>query len=704
MTLYEKIEHEIEFKPCTVYNLKNRFGGSKTEDRAVMAAVDALVARGVICQTQGVFFTVRSKRREKMIPCKVVKLGKTFGFVMRDDETGDLFVPGRFLMGAMPGDRVLVEKNERPRMEGSDEGQVIAIIEKNDRFVGTARRFEGKLMFVPDDCTTLYMQIARDCDGGAKDGDKVAIEIVSRGRRQDDHKVSVMMRFGSADEAKQCAKALLFAQGVSRQFPPEVKAAGKKYEGATVKESDMQGRLDLRALPIFTIDSASTKDIDDAVSIKETPQGFELGVHIADVSHYVKPDTALDDEAMKRATSVYYADQVVPMLPRQLSNGLCSLNEKEARLAFSCLMHLDKKGELVDFRFVKTVIYSRVKGVYDEINAIYAGEASAKLCAKYDEVSAQFPAMMKLYELRKEHRKARGCMDIESDECKLVIDDEGHCIDVKKRTRGVSEMIVEELMLLANQCAGRFGRIKKAPFVYRVHEEPNGEKLERLHALLQGCGINDRFEEAVPKTKELSKILDGARGEANEKIVHTGILRCMSKAKYEPQPKGHYGLVLADYSHFTSPIRRYPDLAIHRILSDMVQDMPSEMLAVQYSDFVQQASKQSSEREVVAMQIERKAESCYKAEYARRHLGESYEGKISGVTQRGLFIELEKGVEGFVPASSLTATGTLYTEGVCLSDPASGKKWSLGDAMMITIVRADVNLGKVDFEVAQGAV
>ncbi len=700
MNLSEKIEHEIAFRPCDVYNLKSRFGGDKNSNRLIMQAVDALVRKGVICQKEGIFFTVRSKRMEKTFPCKVVKLGKTFGFVMREDLTGDLFVPGRFLMGAMPGDRVLVEKNENPRMAGSEEGEVVAVLERNNNFVGTVRRVEGKVRFVPDDCTTLYMEIARGCEGGAKDGDKVAIEIITRGRRQDDHKVSVVMKFGSADEAKQCAKALLFAQGVERTFPAEVKAEGKKFQNVTVKEEDTQGRIDLRALPIFTIDSAHTKDIDDALSVVETPQGFELGVHIADVSHYVKPGSILDEEAIKRSTSVYYADQVVPMLPKQLSNGVCSLNEKETRLAFSCLMHLDKAGELVDFRFVKSVIYSRVKGVYDEINAILAETASPELIAKYDEVSAQLPAMKKLYELRKVNRKARGCMDIESGECKLILDDEGHCIDVQKRTRGISEAMVEEFMLLANQSAARYARVKKVPFVYRVHEAPNAEKLERLHTLLKGCGIHYHFAGEVPETKELSAILDATRGNANEKIVHTGLLRCMSKAKYEPVPKGHYGLVLADYAHFTSPIRRYPDLAIHRILGKMIENVPAEQITEEFTAFAAMASKQSSEREVVAMQIERKAESCYKAEYARRHLGEVFAGNISGVTQRGLFIELKSGVEGFVPAASLSETGTLLIEGVGLSDPASGKMWSMGDEMMITIVRSDVNLGKVDFAVA----
>ena len=623
---------------------------------------------------------------------------------MLEDGTSDIFIPGRFTKGAMPGDDVLVEKFEHPRVEGSDEGAILAILTEKNDLVGTVRRVEGRLRFVPDDCPAITMPLARDCEGGAKDGDKVAVEILNRGNRQEDHRVGVAMRFGSSDEAKRCAKALLYAKDIRTRFPDKVRDEAKKFEGAEVSEKDCEGRMDLRALPIFTIDSAETKDIDDAISLTRTSDGgFELGVHIADVSNYVKPGTELDNEAFSRATSVYYADQVVPMLPKALSNGICSLNENELRLAFSCLMRLDKEGNLTDYRFVKSIIRSRVKGVYSEINALLAGTADAEIKAKYADVIDQLPAMKELYGHRARLRKERGCMDIESGEVKLILDENGRCIDVKKRTSGESESMIEEFMLLANQCAAHFARVKQIPFVYRVHEEPNAEKLERLHALLQACGINDHFAKDVPTPKELSAILEGVRGTPYEQIINTGMLRCMSKALYEEKPKGHYGLVLKDYAHFTSPIRRYPDLAIHRIMTDMLKGTEKETMILRYTDFAERASKQSSEREVIAMQIERKAEDCYKAEYARRHLGECYEGTISGVTQRGLFIELDNGVEGFVPASSLTPSGTSLTEGVRLTDPASGKTWSLGDKMMITIVRADVNLGKIDFEVAPAA-
>ena len=701
MALREKIEHAIQNQPCTVKDLKSKFGGDRSADRKVMEALDSLVHDAVICQKQGVFFTVRSGRAEKALLCKVVKLGKNFAFVMLEDGTSDIFIPGRFTRGAMPGDDVLVEKFAHPRVEGSDEGEILAVLTEKNDLVGTVRRIEGRLKFVPDDCPAISMQLMRDCEGGAKDGDKVAVEILLRGNRQEDHRVGVAMRFGSSDEAKRCAKALLYAKDIHTRFPEKVREEAKKFEDMTISEKEMEGRMDLRALPIFTIDSAETKDIDDAVSLTRTSEGgFELGVHIADVSNYVKPGTELDNEAFNRATSVYYADQVVPMLPKALSNGICSLNEKEVRLAFSCLMRLDPDGNLTDYRFVKSVICSRVKGVYSEINALLAGTADAEIQAKYAEVKDQLPAMKELYGHRARLRKERGCMDIESGEVKLILDEDGHCIDVKKRTSGESESMIEEFMLLANQCAAHFARVKQIPFVYRVHEEPNAEKLERLHALLQACGINDHFAKEVPTPKELSAILEGVRGTSYEQIINTGMLRCMSKALYEEKPKGHYGLVLKDYAHFTSPIRRYPDLAIHRIMTDMLKGVDKETMILRYTDFAEKASKQSSEREVIAMQIERKAEDCYKAEYARRHLGECYEGTISGVTQRGLFIELENGVEGFVPASSLTPTGTTLTEGVRLSDPVSGKSWNLGDSMMITIVRADVNLGKIDFEVA----
>ena len=699
MAMRDKIEHAIQNQPCTVKDLKAKFGGDRGADRKVMEAVDQLVHEAVICQRQGVFFTVRSGRADKALLCKVVKLGKNFAFVMLEDGTSDIFIPGRFTRGAMPGDMVLVEKFEHPRVEGSDEGEILAILEEKNSLVGTARRIEGRLKFVPDDCPAISMQLMRDCEGGAKDGDKVAVEILQRGNRQEDHRVGVAMRFGNSDEAKRCAKALLYAQDIRSRFPDKVRDEAKKLENAEVSEKDTEGRMDLRALPIFTIDSAETKDIDDAISLTKTPEGgFELGVHIADVSNYVKPGTELDNEAFNRATSVYYADQVVPMLPKQLSNGICSLNEGALRLAFSCLMRLDKDGNLTDYRFAKTVIRSRVKGVYSEINALLAGSADDELKGKYHEVLSQLPAMKELYGHRARLRKERGCMDIESGEVKLILDEDGHCIDVKKRTSGESEAMIEEFMLLANQCAANAGRTNKVPFVYRVHEAPDAEKMEKLSATLLACGLNAKFKNPIPTQLELAALLDETRDQPIQIPVHTGILRSMQKARYAPQPLGHYGLVLADYAHFTSPIRRYPDLAIHRILSEMLLGASASQLQKDFNEFAQQASEKSSKQEVAAVRIERDVEDLYKAEYMHNHLGEVYTGTVAGITPRGVFVELENTVEGFVPAAQLCKGEPQVIDGVSMLDPLTGKSWMLGSSMKIQVAAADVALGRIDFE------
>ena len=701
--LQKNILAACKHRPQTLRELQNAL---QVDNSRLRNTVTGMVATGMLSARNGTyvpgFAVMENTDAPAGIPCTLVKLAARFGFASRDDGTGDIFIPGRVLHGAMPQDKIIIKLFDHPRVEGSAEGEVVEVTTPHNTFAGTIVLTEdGRLAVEPDGCRDVRIVLDKKGINGAQLGDKVGAILTNRGQRHMDHRCAVAERFGTSDRAAECAKAVLYGRDVRQEFPEEVLAEAHAYDNALIDPAEAAHRADLRGLPIFTIDSAETKDIDDAISLMKTQNGgYELGVHIAYVSHYVRPDTALDKEAYERATSIYYADKVIPMLPTQLSNGICSLNEGEERLAFSCLMQLDESGNIHSYQFVKSVIRSRVKGVYKEINALLDGSNDPALVTKYKDVMAQLPAMTELYEKRLALRKARGAMDIESDEAKLVMDEEGRCVDIVKRTRGVSECMIEEFMLLANQCAAHFARVKQIPFVYRVHEEPNGEKLERLHSLLQACGINDHFAKEVPTPKELSAILEGVRGTPFEQIVNTGMLRCMSKACYEEKPKGHYGLVLKDYAHFTSPIRRYPDLAIHRMMTDLLSGTDKETMIVRYTDFAEKASKQSSEREVLAVQIERKAEDYYKAEYARRHLGECYEGIISGVTQRGIFVELENGVEGFVPASSLTATGTTLTEGIRLSDPASGKTWSLGDSMMITIVRADINLGKVDFEVA----
>ena len=707
MSMRDKIEHAIQNQPCTVKELKQKFGGERGADRKVMEALDELVREAVVCQRQGVFFTVRSGRADKALLCKVVKLGKNFAFVMLEDGTSDIFIPGRFTKGAMPGDDVLVEKFEHPRVEGSDEGAILAILTEKNDLVGTVRRVEGRLRFVPDDCPAITMPLARDCEGGAKDGDKVAVEILNRGNRQEDHRVGVAMRFGSSDEAKRCAKALLYAKDIRTRFPDKVRDEAKKFEGAEVSEKDCEGRMDLRALPIFTIDSAETKDIDDAISLTRTSDGgFELGVHIADVSNYVKPGTELDNEAFSRATSVYYADQVVPMLPKALSNGICSLNENELRLAFSCLMRLDKEGNLTDYRFVKSIIRSRVKGVYSEINALLAGTADAEIKAKYADVIDQLPAMKELYGHRARLRKERGCMDIESGEVKLILDEDGHCIDVKKRTSGESEAMIEEFMLLANQCAAHFARVKQIPFVYRVHDVPDPERIQKLSTFISNYGYymkalgrrNSKVSTEEIHPKEIQKLLQKIEGTPEEPMIARLTLRSMKQAKYSTECTGHFGLACQYYCHFTSPIRRYPDLQIHRIIKEQLRGRLKEERVEHYRDILPEVAKHSSEMERRADEAERETDKLKKVEYMEQHIGEEYEGVISGVTGWGLYVELPNTVEGLIHISTIPGDYYHYNEAACeMVGEATGRCFKLGMPVRIEVEDCDRFMRTINF-------
>lgn len=699
--LQKNILMAVKRRPCTLRELQNNL---QVDFSRLRYTVSAMVATGELTMRDGRYApglaSMSNAAAPDAIPCTLVKLAARFGFASRDDGEGDIFIPGRALHGAMPQDKILVQLFLHPRVEGSAEGEVLEVTAPHNNFAGTVVvSDDGRLAVEPDGCRDVRILIDKNGADGAKAGEKVGATLTGRGGRHSEHRCTVAERFGSADKACECARAILYGKEVHLEFSEEVMAEAKRYENATIDQAEAANRMDLRGIPIFTIDSAETKDIDDAISLMKLQNGgFELGVHIADVSHYVTPGTELDKEAFERATSIYYADKVIPMLPTQLSNGVCSLNEGEDRLAFSCLMELDAGGNIHSYRFVKSVIRSRVKGVYKEINALLDGSDDADLNAKYRDVLPQFPAMSELYARRCELRKARGSMEIESDEAKLVMDEEGRCVDIVKRSRGVSECMIEEFMLLANQCAANAGRTHKVPFVYRIHEAPDAERMEKLSNTLKACGLEAHFAGPVPTQLELSALLDKTRGQPIQIPVHTGILRSMQKARYSPEPKGHFGLVLEDYAHFTSPIRRYPDLSIHRILTDMLVGAPEQQLVKDYNEFAAHSSEQSSRQEVVAVRIERDVEDLYKAEYMRNHLGEVYDGTVAGVTPRGVFIALENTVEGFVPAAQLCKGEAVVTEGVRIYDPLTGRAWMLGDAMKVKVAAADVALGRIDFE------
>ncbi|MCR5016496.1 MAG: ribonuclease R [Ruminococcus sp.] len=625
---------------------------------------------------------------------EVTRLSRTFGFAMTDSGV-EYFIPGKCMLGAMPGDRVLIA--DIASRTGEPEGEITDILSfGSSALTGRIEEADGELYLVPDIAQRNHMIIVKDGSVPFAEGDKVLAEVAFRGRRHAEHKVRITSVFGSSELAASCAQAILRIHGAPEEFPAEALKEAKKISEGGVQEFSLNNREDLRGLPIFTIDSAESKDLDDAVSVSRTERGYLLGVHIADVSHYVRGNSELDKEALRRGTSIYYADKVIPMLPKELSNGICSLNPDEDRLTLTAFTELDSVGNILGYRFCKSVIRSRVKGVYSEINAILAGTADADITEKYSSVLDELPLMNELADVLIAKKQRRHAPELETTESKLIIGEDGVCCDVQPRARGKSERIIEEFMLTANECAAKLAKEKKVPFVYRVHEAPPEEKTAALCEALTKAGIEyPHFQEFKPA--HAAAILDNARDSDAFEAVNMMVLRSMAKAKYSEEPLGHFGLVLEDYAHFTSPIRRYPDLAIHRIITDILAGYNEEWLSKRYSGFAVKAAETSTNAELRAVAIERECEDCYKAEYMKQHLGESFTAKISGVMEYGLYAELPNTVEGLVHIRTLPEGEYDYSEPVALTEKFSGVTYRLGDTVQVICAAVNVSDGTIDF-------
>lgn len=683
-------------KPIPQKELAAKCRSMRGSSANFVSALDGLIAEGTVCRRKRGLVLAEEAGFFK---AEVMRLNKTFGFIKRCSDDTEVFVPGKFLCGALPGDIVLA-RYIRSR-SGSPEGEVTDVLKPSGaRITGVIEKDGEKLWLRPDSMSGTPIKIAEsDSEYGV--GDKVLAEIIFRGTRHADHRARVLCSFGDSQCAAACAEAMLAVGGVPVEFSEAARFEAKKIAAAGIWECDFEGRLDLRGQTIFTIDSAHSKDLDDAVSISRNPDGgYALGVHIADVSHYVRANSPLDSEALDRGTSIYYADKVIPMLPKELSNGICSLNPGEPRLAFSALMDISGEGELLRFSFHKSVICSRVKGVYSEINSILGGSAEKEILEKYSELIPSIKIMDELADKRIALRKKRGAPEIETSESSLIIGENGLCTGVLPRTRGKSEMIIEEFMLLANESAARLAKEKEIPFVYRVHESPAPERIENLKESLTRMNVEyPVFSEVKPV--HLAEILKNAKDKPCYPAVNMLALRSMAKAKYEPEPKGHFGLALEDYAHFTSPIRRYPDLAIHRILSDAVSGADSQRLEKRYSGFVSRASQHSTDMEIRAMNIERDCEDCYKAEYMLEHIGEEFEGFISSVTEFGFYVELPSTVEGLVHINTLPEGNYIYDGFFTIADEFGSKTYSVGDRVRVLCARANVNSGNIDFELTR---
>jgi ribonuclease R len=619
-----------------------------------------------------------------------------YGFVVREDGGDDVFVPAPRMGTALHGDTVVVRLRRNPQRNNSLEGEVVEVVQRSvGAIVGTLRKDgKGGVVVPDDDHISKEIVILPKNVRGARNRQKVVVELTQIGRRKAEGVVKEVL--GYADQKGVGVMSILYQHGIRTEFPASVLSAAAQIE-QSVRPEEAKNREDLRGLKVFTIDGADAKDLDDAVSIEALADGLvRLGVHIADVSFYVKEGGEIDKEALRRGTSVYPVDRVVPMLPVELSNGICSLNGGVDRLALSCFMDIDKAGSVVNYRISKTIINSCHRMTYDDVELIIQGDAAMR--EKYADITPDILMMQELAAALTRMRQRRGSIDFDLPEAYIELNDDGEPVAIKKRERGLSHRLIEEFMLCANETVSKHMADKKLPFVYRVHEKPDADKLAALNEFLKAMGLEGVETERI-QPGEIQKALSASAGKPEEKVVNTVVLRSLKKARYDAENLGHFGLAAKYYCHFTSPIRRYPDLEVHRMLKRDLKGALDEKAAQRLKARMAEVAQQSSDCEVAAMEAERDVDDYMKARYMEKHLGEVFDGVVAGVTAMGIFVELPDTVEGFVPLSALPV-GLKFDERHYLLSDAAGHSYSLGQQVRILVAAANPTMRCIDFVLA----
>lgn len=625
---------------------------------------------------------------------------KGFGFVEIEGQDEDIFIPESDTGTAMHQDKVRIIIRDDKKEGKRQEGVVVKVLERGmPEIVGTYQ-LNRDFGFVISDNPKFSKDIfiPRKEAAGIKNGDKVIAVITDYGSGNKNPEGKIKENLGNIRTPGTDILAIVKSFGIPSEFPEKVMKQAQRVPDH-VLDADRDGRLDLRYLQTVTIDGEDAKDLDDAISLTKEGDIYHLGVHIADVSNYVQYNSALDREALKRGTSVYLADRVVPMLPERLSNGICSLNQGEDRLALSCLMDIDEKGKVVSHQIAETVINVNERMCYTDVkNILEDTDEEAK--KRYDALIPMFFMMKELSGILRNSRHHRGSIDFDFPESKIILNAAGKAIDVKPYEANVATKIIEDFMLMANETVAQEYCTEEIPFVYRTHDNPDPEKVESLLTLLhnQGVKIQKAKEEITPK--EIQQIIESIEGLPNEAMISRLVLRSMKQAKYTTECSGHFGLAAKYYCHFTSPIRRYPDLQIHRIIKDNLRGrLMREGRTEHYAEILDEVARQSSVCERRADEAERESDKLKKAEYMSYHLGEEFEGIISGVTGWGLYVELPNTVEGLVHVNTLRDDYYVFDqESYELCGEMTKKVYKLGDKVRVRVADADKMLKTVDFE------
>lgn len=652
-------------------------------------------------------YIVRTKKGRIMSPNqmglfvgKFVSHRKGYGFVESDEEfKQDLFIPKDDINGALHNDRVMAEVVTPATDDRRAEGKVIKIIKREvTRVVGLFQENKSFGFVVPDDKKfNQDIFIPKRVFSGAKNDDKVVCEITVWPQENRKPEGKIIEVLGQKGERGVEIDSIIRAHGLPEEFPKKV-IEEANYVADQDLGDEMGRRVDLRDLNIFTIDGEDAKDLDDAISIEVLPNGnYKLGVHIADVTHYVKEKNKLDKEALKRATSVYLVDKVIPMLPKQLSNGVCSLNPFEDKLTLSCIMEIDSHGKVVNSEIAETVINSKARMTYTEVSDILEKD-DEKLKKTFAAQVDDFIKAEKLARILMERRKIRGAIDFDFPEAKIILNGNGEVADIKHYERRISNKMIEEFMLIANETVAEHFYWLQLPFVYRIHETPSAEKMEDLKKFIATFGYTIKGDLENVHPKEIQGIVEKIKGTKEEESISTIALRSMKQAKYSPQCVGHFGLAAKYYCHFTSPIRRYPDLQIHRIIKEQLNNKINNKRQEQLAHIVEYASTQSSERERAAELAERDVHDYYKACYMADKVGQEFDGTVSSVTSFGMFIELENTVEGLIRLANMRDDYYIYNqETYTIMGERTHKTFKIGDTVRIKVDNVNVDFREIDF-------